>query len=553
MFIANRRLLSLLLPLLGSFGAGVLTAGCETAAVDPAAAAPETAETEDDLTSNTALARSLAFSGVVYLDVNASAYTILAAVKKQNQSAFGAFRTATVGVNSRELGDIDAKAFIRTPVDVIDVSKVGLPVAKKMLRVSYTYRDTAVVPKSMSKRSSLTLGMLSPDYGSQTKRILLECTDNDKEANEFENSIWYVFNPSLQSCKTAMAQEQKVVNADRAKLKDPKTQVTLSEVSRLYTPMTAALSGDKTNKNKSYPEYDKLWSGGIKKGRLIVSVVGGLLADWEGSGPKPSTIDDEGYHEWFAMMREVYTARPGFQLVRTEPAVDLGSYQIDKVKVTGAKFADLMRWELDGTGWPAGIATPTQQKALRQAVADKILHNWLTFEVTLQVQIGAAAKAPVVVEIDSYFGSGGDSGPHKRAIKSSDVFIYNGHSYIGYGPLDPSNFSASDFPSSYQLFFIDSCVSYNYYEKDYFPLKKGTTANLELITNGMETWTTGSGGALGKFIATLVDGKQHTYSELLKSAEVTNGYDWGGDALRMVDGELDNLYSPTKTPIVVTQ
>ena len=95
-------------------------------------------------------------------------------------------------------------------------------------------------------------------------------------------------------------------------------------------------------------------------------------------------------------------------------------------------------------------------------------------------------------------------------------------------------------------------MSYNYYEKDYFPLKKGATANLELITNGMETWTTGSGAALGKFVGTLVDGKQHTYSELLTSAEVTNGYDWGGDALRMVDGELDNAYTSSKTPIVVS-
>jgi hypothetical protein len=394
--------------------------------------------------------------------------------------------------------------------------------------------------------------VLSPNYGSQTKRILAECTDGSAEAHDFENSIWYVFNPSRASCKTAMAKEQKIVNADRAKLVDAKNQVTLSEVNRLYMPMTAALVGDKTNKNKSYPEYDKLWTGGIKKGRLIVGVVGGLLADWEGSGPKPSTIDDEGYTEWFLMMREIYNARPGFQLTKTEPAMDMGSYTIGTVKVTGAKFTDLMRWELDGTGFPAGITTPTQKKALREAVADKIVKTWLSFEMPVQVQIGKAAKSTVVLEIDSYFGAGSDAAPHKRAIKNSDVFIYNGHSYIGYGPLDPSNFSASDFPSSYQLFFIDSCVSYNYYEKDYFPLKKGATANLELITNGMETWTTGSGGALGKFVATLTDGKQRTYSELLTSAEVAGGYEWGGDALRMVDGELDNVYLPTKTPIVVS-
>jgi hypothetical protein len=41
---------------------------------------------------------------------------------------------------------------------------------------------------------------------------------------------------------------------------------------------------------------------------------------------------------------------------------------------------------------------------------------------------------------------------------------------------------------------------------------------------------------------------------LLKAAEFTAndyGYDWGMDALRVVDGELDNKYTPTKTKIVV--
>jgi len=529
-----------------------LAAACTAAAgLLGCATEPAPAETTDDLTSNTALARELTFKGVVFVDPNASQASIQATIKKQTQSGFGALRTATIMPNKRELGEADPKLFVKTPVDVFDTGKPG-SAAVKMLRVSYTYKDIAVVPKAFARRSSISVGLLSSEYASQTARILVECTDNDSEAHEFQDSIWYVFNPSRTSCKTAMAKEQKAIDADRAKLKDAKTQVPQSEVKRLYLPITAALVGDKTNKNASYPEYNKLWAGGIKKGRLIIGVVGGLLAEWESGGPKPSTIDDEGYSEWFQMMREIYNARPDFKLTKTEPAVDMTSYQIGTVKVTGARFEDLMKWELDGTGWPAGITTPDQKRQLRQAVADKILQNWLTFELPVKVKIGKATTAAVTIEINSYFGAGGSSGPHKRAIKNSDVFIYNGHSYIGYGPLDPGNFTAADFPSSYQIFFIDSCVSYNYYEKDYFPLKKGGTANLELITNGMETWTTGSGGALGQFIATLVDGKQRTYKELLKSAEVPGGYSWGGDALRMVDGELDNAYLPSKTPIVVS-
>jgi hypothetical protein len=107
-------------------------------------------------------------------------------------------------------------------------------------------------------------------------------------------------------------------------------------------------------------------------------------------------------------------------------------------------------------------------------------------------------------------------------------------------------------PASYQIFFIDSCVSYNYYEKDYFKLKTGASANLDIITNGLETWTTGSGAALGRFIAGLTNGSQLSWSALLKTAEVPYAYSWGGDALRVVDGELDNLYKPTTKKITVS-
>src|SRR4051794_7394524 len=62
---------------------------------------------EEDLTSLTARARKLTFAGYVYVADGASDSEILRAVKAQTQSAFGALRTAKVGVNSRELHDVD--------------------------------------------------------------------------------------------------------------------------------------------------------------------------------------------------------------------------------------------------------------------------------------------------------------------------------------------------------------------------------------------------------------------------------------------------------------
>jgi hypothetical protein len=92
--------------------------------------------------------------------------------------------------------------------------------------------------------------------------------------------------------------------------------------------------------------------------------------------------------------------------------------------------------------------------------------------------------------------------------------------------------------------FVDGCVSYNYYEKDYIPLKEGGTKNLDLITNGIEAPAYRSGYALGRFVATLINGKQASYKELLQSAAAT-------DSLRVVDGELDNTYTPARFPITV--
>ena len=47
--------------------------------------------------------------------------------------------------------------------------------------------------------------------------------------NEFESSIWYVFNPSLASCKTAMSAEQKAIDTARKSLKDPLNEVVQAE------------------------------------------------------------------------------------------------------------------------------------------------------------------------------------------------------------------------------------------------------------------------------------------------------------------------------------
>ena len=501
---------------------------------------------EDDLTSVTARERALSFDGYVYVATNATDSSILAAVKRQNKSAFGALRNFEISANNRELAEVDAKSFVKETVDVVDPSN---PTAakKQLLRVRYRYTDRALVPIAMSKRSAVSMAVLAGDYQSQSKRILKECTENTSHDQEFESAIWYVFNPSLSDCQDAITAEQQPIDQARAKLANPDKEIVPAEAARLYIPITAKLESTKTSTAKTYPEYDKLWSGGVEPGKLKVSIVSGVMADWA-AGEKPELANDIGYHMFYQMVDEIGRAVPGLSLVATDGA-DLTKYTVAGKAITGVTWADMTKWELQGSGWPAALTTAADRAELKKVVANTMAHHWLTFERKASVKLGAADAKDVTLQINVYYGAETDDAPHRKALSTSDVVIYNGHSYIGWGPLDPGRYSAETFPKSYQMFFFNSCVSFNYYEKDFFKMKGGTE-NLDMITNGLESPVYGSGPAVGKFVGALVSGKAVSYKDLLvKGAQYT---EVGQDALRVVDGELDNSYKPTKTPLTVT-
>ena len=277
----------------------------------------------------------------------------------------------------------------------------------------------------------------------------------------------------------------------------------------------------------------------MQANKLVLGFMYGMIDD---DPSKPE--DDYNFGEWMTHMDLVFKARPGFKLVKSEPAIDLSKLTLANGKtVTGVTFDQVIRWKLDDSSWPSTI-TASDRPALLAAVAKKLYKVFLTFEAPVRVKIGNAAEKDFTVAVLTYFGVESDSATHKKAIKAADVYLYNGHSYIGSGPLDPTNFSAADFPKSYQIFFVDGCVSYNYYEKDYIPLKAGGTRNLELITNGLEAPSYRSGYALGRFSAGLIDGSFPSYITLLKAAAAT-------DPMRVVDGEVDNLWSPARTPITI--
>jgi hypothetical protein len=280
--------------------------------------------------------------------------------------------------------------------------------------------------------------------------------------------LWYLFEPSKASCKDAIKRESDAIVADRKKLADPKTQVTPSEVNRLYLPMVVSLGPDKTNRGASYPDYQRLFAGGVVKDKVVVSLVVGLLDE----NTDVPLRKDSGYAEWLTTLDAVFKAQPGFTLVDVRDVAgapldkDVSSYTLKSGKpVTGLTFEDFIAWELRGTRFPTGLTT-AEKADLRTQVGQRVGQKWLTFERPIQVSIAGGPVHDAAEQILTFFGSNDDTAPFVYAFKNSDVFVYNGHSFLGMGPLDPDNYTTDSFPPSYQILFIDSCVSYNYYEKD---------------------------------------------------------------------------------------
>ncbi len=517
-------------------------------AASQASCVVDVAGDESDLTSVTARERVMTFEGYVYVLPTASASQILTAVRSQTRSAFGALLVSNVAVASRELATVDAKSFIKEKVSVLDDAG---GVSHEMLRVHYRYTDRAIMPKAMASRSTLSLGLLHGDYQDQAERILTDCTLNGPDEREMATDIWYVFNPSLARCKKAMKAEQTLLDAKRVAALAAPAQVVAEELTRLYIPMTASFSATPESGKTSYPEYDRLWAGGVTPGTLTSTVLAGMI-DHVKPGETHYEADDSGYWETMATMEELLRTRPKLNVVTVDPPADLSTFQVGKKSLGHLTFRNFVEWNVYETGWPEGL-TPTEKKDLERQVAHRIANRWITFEEKVKVAIGTAAPKLTTIRVQLYFGAEEAITPYRRAIQTSDILLYNGHSYIGEGPLDPKNFSKKDFPQSYQLLFIDSCISFNYYNSDYNAFKTNGSADLDLITNGVESLSDGSGAAQGRFLAKILSGKTPSYLALLKTASTTGSdYSWGKDALRVVDGELDNQYTPTLKPIKLT-
>jgi hypothetical protein len=299
-----------------------------------------------------------------------------------------------------------------------------------------------------------------------------------------------------------------------------------------------ALGRADTATRATYPEYDKLWGGGVDPNALVVGFVGGRIEH-----KLVEAVKDLGYFEWVSTLDTLFKDHPEFALTGIDPNASLSATVNDK-RYDDITFKNIADWTLRDK-WPDGVRVADRSQ-LALKIGQKIDNHWLTFEKKVKVAVGDRPARDFTLRVVALFGADEAPEPHQHAIKNSDVVLYNGHSYIGEGPLDPQHFRPTSFPDSYQLFFFNSCISYNYYDKDFFALKRGGSKNVDIISNGLEVIVNGGGLANGRFLSRLLDGSMPSYQTLLEAAKKS-------DALRVVDGEIDNSFDPTRTRIRVTK
>ena len=132
---------------------------------------------------------------------------------------------------------------------------------------------------------------------------------------------------------------------------------------------------------------------------------------------------------------------------------------------------------------------------------------------------------------------------YRHALEKASVMIYDGHSGLG-GHLDleaiesANGFSIKIPKDRYQIYFFNSCTSYSYYNTKYFEKKKTSTdrkgtKNLDILTNGLETYfdvmKTMNLALISAFKKWAEGTKSTSYQELAKEIDTENLFGVNGD------------------------
>jgi hypothetical protein len=506
----------------------------------------------EDLTGTTGVERAIHFQSYVYVPLGSSDDVVASAIARQVKTAIGGLRKPKVSLQDRAAQkNLDPSRWTRTVLAVVDPSHPESPAAE-IERVTFRYDDRVVASRTLSSRSAIDFVMLAGDYAPNADVLKRDCSD---DATTETDSLWYHFEPTGSACKARVSAELSAIAKEQKALAAGDGTIGPREAGRWFAPVTAKLDPPKEPATAYSPEYDRLFGVADDRTQLVIYAFFGVDRD-------ELDPDDALAKEAARSLRTILRQNPTFRPVHTEPFTWLLDFKVDGNTVSGVDYDRMLGWIVDDAGYPAEANDADKRQGLRRQALEKLAERWIFWDMPLEVQRPDGTKKTVTVELRSFYGYE-DGSPEIRerarwryleAFWHGDVFAYNGHSHFGHGPLEPTLYGAGNFPDRYQIMLVGSCISFNYYHEDFFAKKPGGTRNLDMIVNGLPSYVWGGGEALARFVSGLVSGSQPTYAELLGSMRLDTPWgERGYDPMRVADGETDNVYSRSASPLTLTR
>lgn len=505
----------------------------------------------DDLTGTTSSERGIHFQSYVYLRDGASDDEIRTAIARQIRTAIGALRETKVALNDRGArSNLDPAKWQKRTLDVVDAANPTAPI-RKVLRVTFPYDDRAVVTNQLVRSGSVSVTMLADDYAPHADALKADCSDDKKTDTD---SLWFHFSPQAATCKARITKEKTDIDAEVARIGRRDGVVGVKEAARWFIPVVAKLDAPKLPDKEYSPEYDRLFGMSEDKGQMVVYAFLGVDED-------VNNPDDSLAKEGAKFLRTMLRGQPNFRPTKTEPFALLLELSVAGKKVEGVTYDKLLGWIIDDTPMPPEVGTdPAKKLELRKQALGKLTERWIYWDLPITVK-GPTSEKNITVQVRSYYGYEDGSAEARQhaqwryleAMWHGDVFLYNGHSHFGHGPLEPTLYGPQNFNERYQIMMVNSCVSFNYYHQDFLEKKPGGSKNLDMIVNGLPSWVYDGGVAMGRLLTGLIDGKQRSYRAILESMKLDMPWgERGYDPMRVVDGELDNAFSQARTPLTIT-
>jgi len=505
------------------------------------------ADSGNDLTSVGGDEHIIDFDAYVDVAPDASDDVVKGEIHRQLKSALGALREQGIGVADRDaIRNLENPTLVRTRFAVMHTDG---SMAREVDRVRYHYHDTALVEKGHGTTSPINLTLLYGDYIARAGELIPICSDDQTTSAD---SLWYHYQPGIAACQSAITAEQRAIDYDRERLANRDTQISESDANRRFLTLRATLV-PVTAAPDTWPEHDRLWgfTGDASRTKIVVYSFFGVDSDMA----KPT---DLGITEYMRFQRELRKKMPKLRVTETNPQAWLLDFYIDGQKLPNITWDDVERWIVDGTGFPAAVASDPAKRAelLRQVIAN-FAERWIVWSAPYTATKNGVTRT-MTIEIRTWYGWE-DGSPEIRqrarwryleAFWHSDVFSYTGHSHFGHGPLEPWEYSSANFPDRYQVMLINSCLSFNYYDEDFLRMHPDGTKKLDVVVNGLPAYWNSMGQATASYVAG-VTGGSFSWRQILSSMRVTVGWQTGYDPMRAVNGELDNEFKPQSGTISV--